>query len=113
VSQLGDETEAERVRRDLDDAAQFMHEVIGDPTLLDQIPNGATVIDVPKSNAEPGRSVSFETPHMVVYVGPPPPYPSATGEEQDVSISEGLPTRVLRRVASEVARRTRRVGPQR
>ena len=66
-------TEAQRVRDDLDDAAQFMHEVIDNPELLDQIPSGATVVAVPKSKAEPGRPVSFETPHMVVYVGPPPP----------------------------------------
>jgi hypothetical protein len=74
IIRQSNETEVERVRHDLDDAAQFMHEVIDNPTLLDQIPSGATVVAVPKSKAEPGRPVSFETPNMVVYVGPPPPH---------------------------------------
>jgi len=74
VTRRSNKAEVERVRRDLDDAAQFMHEVIDDPSLLDLIPSGATVVAVPKSRAEPGRPISFETPHMLVYVGPPPPY---------------------------------------
>lgn len=67
-----DEQRVEAARR-IEHGFAFAREVLADPTILDQIPNGSEVIAIPKTERVPERSYDVETPNMVAIVRTPVP----------------------------------------
>jgi hypothetical protein len=67
---ISDEERAE-AQRNIENFFAFTQDVLADPTILDQIPDGAHVDAIPVAEREPGQHYDIETPNMVVIVTPP------------------------------------------
>ena len=63
--------EQAQAAREIDNFFDFTRDVLDDPSILDQISNGADVEAIPKGEAEPEQSYDIETAHMVATVTPP------------------------------------------
>jgi hypothetical protein len=57
-----------RIDRELDAFFAFTEDVFADPSILDQVPDGADVQAVRIAEREPGREYDVETPNTVAIV---------------------------------------------
>lgn len=57
--------------RNIENGFMFTEDVLTDPTLLDQIPDGAEVIAIPKDECDPTHTYDVETRRMVATIIPP------------------------------------------
>ncbi len=72
IYDLTDE-DRERVRRDIENFLEFSRDVLNDPSILDRVPDGASVEAIPIEEARVGQSFDIKTARMVAKVTAPVP----------------------------------------
>ncbi len=61
----------DQATRNIENGFAFTEDVLEDPTLLDNIPDGAEVTAIPKAQRDPSRQYDIETPRMVATITSP------------------------------------------
>lgn len=89
----------EPVGQQIENAFEFVREILDDPSILEHIPKGATVQSFPKEKRDPAVHYDIETSRMVAIVTPPDPAPA-----EPTSRTNGRTRRIDRKDATRLRR---------